>query len=209
MITINITEYVSPKGIVHIEGPVIGEYLIKLDFDSTLNNFRNAFKQKHSLANIADAPDGVIYIATHYNKVIGYITFHKPDPNTRWLAHPQILELGAIEVAPEWRNCKIAKNILLAAFGNSIMEDYIVVTMEYCWHWDLDRSGLSIWNYQKMLTGLFSVVGLKKTSTNDPEILENPANVLMSRIGKNVSFKMIKFFNALRFDDDFKDPCPD
>lgn len=54
--------------------------------------------------------------------------------------------------------------------------------MEYFWHWDLEGSCFSVWEYQRMLTGLFGSVGLQKVSTNDLEITEHPANVLMARV---------------------------
>jgi acetoin utilization protein AcuA len=90
------------------------------------------------------------------------------------------------------------------AFTNPLMKKRIVVTMEYCWHWDLEGSGLNLWNYQKMLTGLFGSVGLCKVSTNDPEIMEHPANVLMARIGDEVPVEMVESFDVLRFDDSFR-----
>lgn len=188
------------KGTIDIEGPVTGEYLSGLDFDENLHNFRIAKKQKKCLCEIADSPDGLIYIARFCNTVVAYVTFHNPDPCTRWVKHPLVLELGAIEVSPFWRKHKIARHILRFAFSNPLMRERIVVTMEYCWHWDLEGSGLTLWNYQRLLTGLFGTVGLHKISTNDPEIAEHPANVLMARIGENVPREDAALFDALRFE---------
>ena len=31
------------------------------------------------------------------------------------------------------------------------MEDYLVITTEYYWHWDLKGTGLNVWDYRKMM----------------------------------------------------------
>ncbi|MCL6609986.1 MAG: GNAT family N-acetyltransferase [Peptococcaceae bacterium] len=194
------TQFHCEKGPIVIEGPVTGEYVSGLEFDERLNNFRVARKQKDCLCEIADSPDGLLYIARHFNTIIGYVTFHDPDPLTRWVKHPKILELGAVEVSPSWRGQKIARHMLRLAFANPLMRERIVITMEYCWHWDLEGCGMNLWNYQKMLTSLFGSAGLMKVSTNDPEITEHPANVLMARIGEDVSQEMIDLFDMIRFE---------
>ncbi len=192
-------QFQCDKGIVFIEGPVAGEYLENLEFDENLNNFRKAPKQKTSLCEIAGSPDGMIYIARSLDTVVGYVSFHNPDPYTRWSIHPLVLELGAIEISPQWRKCRLGRNLLRGAFSNPLMQSRIVITMEYCWHWDLEGNGLNLWSYQRMLTGLFGSAGLEKTSTNDPEIMEHPANILMARIGEDVPREYVEMFEALRF----------
>jgi acetoin utilization protein AcuA len=192
-------EFETPKGPVDFEGPVNGPYIESLEINQNLNNFRPARIQKKALINIAGLPDGMIFIARYRNEIIGYITFHKADEYTRWSRHPKVLEMGGIEISPDWRQCKVGENLLKVAFMNKNLEDFIVITMEYCWHWDLRNSNLDVWDYQRMLTKLFARVGLNKTTTDDPDIIEHPANVLMSRIGKNISQEDIMLFESLRF----------
>ena len=81
------------------------------------------------------------------------------------------------------------------------MEDFIVVTLEFCWHWDLKGNGLEIFEYQKMLEKLFGMVNLKRRATDDPDITEHPANVLMVRYGNNVSTKDILLFEDMLFEE--------
>ncbi|MFZ5647153.1 MAG: GNAT family N-acetyltransferase [Bacillota bacterium] len=188
------------RGVITITGPVAAEYLHGLDFDEGLCNFRAARKQKQCLCEIACSPDGFLYIAKHQNIVVGYVTFHCPDPYTRWSKHPLVLELGAIEVSPKWRNYKVGRLLLQGAFKNPLMKERIVLTMEYCWHWDLENSKMSTWQYQLMLTKLFGSVGLQKVDTDDPEILEHPANVLMVRIGENVPAEHVELFEKMRYE---------
>ncbi len=182
-----------------IEGPVSVEHLKKLYLNKELDSFRPPEKQKAALEEIACLPEGMVYIARRSLEVIGYITFHYPDSYSRWSKHKKVLELGAIEVSPSWRKIGVGKNLLKKAFSNPILEDYIVITVEFCWHWDLDRSGLTVYEYQKMLEKFFGLVGLKKRATDDPDITEHPANVLMARAGRNVSKSNLILFEAMLF----------
>ncbi|MFZ5645200.1 MAG: GNAT family N-acetyltransferase [Bacillota bacterium] len=189
----------TPKGQVNIEGPVSGEYIQTLNMNPNLRNFRPAEKQKEALIKITGMPEAMVYIARHESEIIGYVTFHEADEYTRWSKHPKVLEMGGIEISPDWRKCNVGDNLMRVSYSHPKLEDYIVITMEYCWHWDLRSSNLDVWEYQKMLTKLFARVGLNKIATDDPDIIEHPANVLMARIGKNVSRDDVMKFEAMRF----------
>lgn len=189
----------TTNGTVHIEGPVSHTYLNSLTFNDKLNIFRPYNKQKEALMEIINLPQGMIYIARHDREVIGYVTFHYPDDYSRWIKHSRILELGGIEISSDWRRCKVAQNLLDTAFNNSNLDNYIVITQEFCWHWDLKNTGLDIYTYRKMLSGLFATVGMKVVGTDDPDICEHPANVLMARCGKNVIKQDLMLFESLRY----------
>ncbi|WP_034629307.1 GNAT family N-acetyltransferase [Desulfotruncus alcoholivorax] len=182
-----------------IEGPVEPSYILDLEMSQNLCIFREPAKQQKALAEIAGSDDGMVYIIRENNTIIGYVTFHNPDKYSRWSKHPSIMELGAIEVSPKYRGHKLGSRLLKYAFANPIMEEKIVITIEFCWHWDLDNTGLDIWKYQKMLSKLFGSVGLVRIPTDDPEILEHIANVLMARFGSKVSEEDIKRFEEMQF----------
>ncbi|MEW6274372.1 MAG: GNAT family N-acetyltransferase [Bacillota bacterium] len=190
----------TPRGVVTLSGPVSSQCLQELAFAEGLRNFRPAQRQKEALVKIAGLPEGMVYVALHDKTAIGYVTFHRPHKYSRWFKHPRILEVGTIEVDPEWRKFKIAKKLLALAFSNPVLEEYIVITTEFCWHWDLARARLDVWQYQKMLAGLFATVGLQRVSTDDPAILEHPANVLMVKFGKYISKADLELFARLRFE---------
>lgn len=189
----------TSKGTVIVEGPVDADYISTLEINKTLNNFRNAKRQKEALMHIANLPEGLVYISRHEQEIIGYVVFHYPNEYSRWIRHPRIFELGAIEVSREWQKRGIAKEILKEAFDNSTLEDYIIITTEFYWHWDLKNSGLDVWSYQRMLKNVFGSVGFKRRHTDDPEILEHQANMLMVRIGNNVSQNHINMFEELTY----------
>lgn len=195
-------EVFTADGSVFLEGPVRGSYVLKWDFDEQLDNFRAPRKQQKALAGIADSPDGLLYIIRSGDSIVGYVSFHNPDPCSRWCKHPKVLELGAIEISPAFRNNKLGIKLLQLAFSNPVMEKNVVITTEYCWHWDLDNTGLDVWSYQRMLAKVFGSVGLNYTQTDDPDICEHVANVLMVRYGKDLSPKEVEQFKSLLFSGD-------
>ncbi len=195
----NKKEINTPQGQVIIEGPVERDYIAALLIDPNLSNFRNPARQKEALMIVAESPEGMIYIARHGKTIIGYLSFHSPSPYTRWSRHPRILELGAIEVSAPWRRLGIASALLKEAFQNENLEEYIVIVCEFQQHWDLRGTRMNAWNYQRMLTRLYGSVGFKKRRTDDPEILEHPANMLLVRFGSKLNNVYIKAFEELTY----------
>lgn len=195
----------TPRGTIYIEGPVGGELLESLTINQKLSNFRAPERQYESMVIVANSPEGMVYIARLDKEIVGYVLFHYPSQYSRWSKHPRILELGAIEVSQEYKRLGIGTTLLKAAFKNPIMEEYVVITTEFFWHWDIKNSGLDVMSYQRMLTKLFSVVDFKKRRTDDPDILEHPANMLMVRFGSQVSSTYIKAFNELTYQNSLVD----
>lgn len=137
--------------------------------------------------------------------IVGYVTFHYPDEMERWSQGrmPDLIELGAIEVANAYRSMKLGSRMINTAFEDSQMEKYIVFTTEYYWHWDLKSSGLSVWDYRKMMERLMQTVDMVWYATDDPEICSHPANCLMVRIGKEVPIESEELFDRIRFQQRF------
>lgn len=189
----------TSRGLIHFEGPCSDDYISRLTMDEGLRNFRPPARQQEALMLISNLSEGKVFIARFQDIIIGYVTFHYPDDYSRWSKHPYVLELGAVEVSPEWRKDKLAQILLSEAFSHEFVEQHIIITIEFCWHWDLKKSGLSIFDYQKMLTRLFSSVGLNKRATDDPDITEHPANVMRVRFGQKVSKEAIQKFEEITF----------
>lgn len=184
-----------------IEGPVPPETLERYPFHEGLVAFRSPEKQREAMIGIARLPEGRVIIARTEDMIIGYVSFLHPDPLERWSegGMENLLELGAIEVAAPYRKYGVAKAMLKTAFDDPAMENYIVISTEYYWHWDLKGTGLSVWEYRKMMEKVMGSVGLEWYATDDPEITAHPANCLMVRIGKNVPLESIEQFDRLRF----------
>ncbi|PAV30133.1 N-acetyltransferase [Virgibacillus profundi] len=191
----------TPNGTIVIEGPLNSKELENFYFHEHLTAFRPAEKQFKALLGIADFPEGRIIIARTEDTIIGYVTYLHPDPMERWseFKMKDLIELGAIEVIPKYRGAGVASGLLKLSMMDDFMENYIVISTEYYWHWDLDRTRLSVWDYRKVMEKMMAAGGLLPAPTDDPEIISHPANCLMVRIGKNVSEESIKQFDKLRF----------
>lgn len=184
-----------------IEGPISATTLSELEFHEDLIAFRPPKEQQEALIEIAKLPEGRILIARDEKMVVGYVTYLYPDPLERWSQGnmENLLELGAIEVIPKYRRCKVGKSLLTLSMQDDAMEDYIIITTEYYWHWDLKGTGLSVWEYRKIMEKMMNAGGLEWYATDDPEICSHPANCLMVRIGKRVDRESIQRFDQIRF----------
>ena len=194
-------EIITSKGNLFIEGPVSPEKLAEYEFHDDLTAFRPGPQQHKALVEIARLPEGRIIIARHQNMIVGYITYLYPDPLERWSEGnmDNLIELGAIEVSPQFRGCEVGKNMLSVSMMDDAMEDYIIITTEYYWHWDLKRTGLTVWEYRRVLEKMMNSVGLEWYATDDPEISCHPANCLMVKIGKRIKTDSIEKFDHVRF----------
>ncbi|MFC4409763.1 GNAT family N-acetyltransferase [Chungangia koreensis] len=184
-----------------IEGPVSAEDLSGLHFHKDLTSFRQPDQQHRAIVEIADLPEGRILIARDLDTIVGYVTFLYPDPLERWSQGKMenLLELGAIEVIPKYRGAGVGKNLLRVSMMDDAMEDYIIITTEYYWHWDLKGTKLNVWEYRKVMEKMMNAGGLEYYATDDPEISSHPANCLMARIGKRIHQESVQQFDQLRF----------
>lgn len=193
--------HMTAHGQIIIEGPMSASDLKKYHFHDALTAFRPAKEQFKAILKIADFTEGRMIIARTDSTIIGYVTYLHPDPLERWSAFEidHLLVLGAIEVIPEYRGAKVASKLLELSMFDKFMENYIIISTEYYWHWDLQGTGLSIWDYRKIMERMMKAGGLAPTRTDDPEINSHPANCLMVRIGNRVPQKSIEQFDKLRF----------
>ncbi|ANA81781.1 N-acetyltransferase [Paenibacillus glucanolyticus] len=184
-----------------IEGPVPPEQLSELTMHPDLKAFRRPGEQHEALVEIAGLPEGRIIITRDRNMIVGYVTFHYPDEQERWSEGnmKDLIELGAIEVANDYRSLGLGQQMIKTAFQDGQMEQYIVFTTEYYWHWDLKGSGLNVWDYRKMMERLMKVVDMEWYATDDPEICSHPANCLMVKIGRHVPLSSQEQFDRIRF----------
>ncbi|GGA21608.1 GNAT family N-acetyltransferase [Paenibacillus physcomitrellae] len=197
----SINDLSEKTGYVIVEGPVAPDQLRRLVMHPDLDAFRPPSEQLEALLEIAGLPEGRIIIARQDNVILGYVTFHYPDEMERWSegSMEDLLELGAIEVADAYRGCGLGSAMLRTAFEQEQLESYIVFTTEYYWHWDLKKSGLSVWEYRRMMEKLMQTVNMVWYATDDPEICSHPANCLMVRMGRDVPLSSQEQFDRIRF----------
>ena len=188
-------------GTVIVEGPVPAEQLATYTLHENLTAFRPPKQQHEALVGIAKLDEGRIIIARNGDIIVGYVTYLYPDPLERWSEDriDNMIELGAIEVIPDYRGTGMGKKLLEVSFMGDEMEDYLVITTEYYWHWDLKGTGLNVWDYRKMMENMMSITHFEYYATDDPEITSHPANCLMARVGKRVGQDTMERFDKLRF----------
>ncbi|MCT2535004.1 GNAT family N-acetyltransferase [Aquibacillus koreensis] len=191
----------SDSGPIIVEGPLTSSDLRHCTFHEKLTAFRPANKQFQALIEIAELEEGRILVCRDGTMIVGYVTFLFPDPLERWSTFnmKNLLELGAIEIAPGYRGLKLGSSLIEVAMMDEMMEHYIVISTEYYWHWDLKETQLSVWDYRKIMEKMMSAGGLTPAPTDDMEIISHPANCLMVRIGKHVPNESITLFDRLRF----------
>ncbi|WP_096152931.1 MULTISPECIES: GNAT family N-acetyltransferase [Bacillus] len=203
--TYNAQEIKTPHGRVIVEGPVSSQKLASYEFHEDLVAFRPPAQQHAALVEIAKLPEGRIIIARMDDLIVGYVTYLYPDPMERWSEGniENLIELGAIEVIPAFRGFSVGKTLLRVSMMDEMMENYIVITTEYYWHWDLKGTGLNVWDYRKVMEKMMHAGGLEYYATDEPEISSHPANCLMARIGKNIKPESVQQFDQLRFKNRF------
>jgi len=199
--TYNAMELKTKHGQLIIEGPISATDIARYDFHEHLVAFRPPAQQHKAVIGIAKLPEGRILIARDNMTIVGYVTFLYPDPLERWSQGQMsnLIELGAIEVIPKYRGTGVGKSLLRVSMMDDKMEDYITITTEYYWHWDLKGTGLNVWEYRKIMEKMMTAGGLEYFATDDPEISSHPANCLMAKIGSRIDSESIQRFDQLRF----------
>lgn len=196
-----IKEVQTEKGLLIVKAPVSAEEVNSLNIDPGLKAFRAPESQKEALAEIAGLSEGRLSIAINEGTIVGYVTFHFPDEFERWgqAKMDNLLELGAIEVTREWRKSHVSRHLLEVSFMDNTLEDFIIISTEYYWHWDLKGTGLDVWQYKDVMQKVLGAVGMQNAATDEPEIASHAANSLMVRIGENVPIESVIKFETMRF----------
>ncbi|MET3109703.1 GNAT family N-acetyltransferase [Salinicoccus halitifaciens] len=188
-----------------VEGPASHEMLSSCTFDEGLDAFRVPEEQYEALLEISELEEGRVIIAREGTHIVGYVTYHYPDPMERWSDGnlPYLLELGAVEITLDHRSGGIGKKMIQLSMEDPFVENYIIITTEYYWHWDLKNTGLDVYEYKDIMIRLMASAGFEVYQTNDPEISAHPANTLMARVGKNITRDQMMEFDKIRFKNRF------
>ncbi|MGE4091766.1 MAG: GNAT family N-acetyltransferase [Candidatus Binatia bacterium] len=181
------------------------EFLRTLSIEEGIGRFaryRSIISGLDTLLRVATMPDANVTVAlSPSGQIIGYIECSYPDAIEGWKANSDGLcyELGAIEVSRNWRHCGVGRAMVSWLLTDSFLETKIFFLTGYSWHWDTDQTGLSIYAYRNMLVRLFRPFGFRVYLTNNPEIAMSSANVLMARIGEQVTSQQIERFHHMLF----------
>lgn len=197
--SINVTKP-TPLGQLKISGPVSIEKMSSLSLTDGLRSFRQPHRQHAALTELTAQPDGLVFTVALANKIVAYASFHKPDyPWWQVRSFPKLIELGSIETDPAWRKMGLGKALLDTVFNNDgflYFEDFVVMAAHFVQSWDLKTTGMTPWAYRQFMIAFFSNFAFTAWETIDPEIREHPSNILLARIGNNISAEEISIFTS-------------
>jgi acetoin utilization protein AcuA len=164
--------------------------------------YRSIISGIETLATVAALPDANVTIAlSPAGQIIGYIECSYPDAIEGWRDNADGLcyELGAIEVSRNWRQLGLGRAMTTLILADPFIETKVFFLTGYCWHWDLDQTRLSAYAYRNMLVRLFRPFGFRVYLTTNPEIRMSSANVLMARLGQQITTAQIERFQKMLF----------
>ena len=174
--------------------------LARLVPDPQLDRFRPPASQLAALVDIAADPHGTVTALVADERLLGYAAFHPPSAIEAW-GHDrtgELIELGAVEVAPALRGRGWAERLLTESFAGGRFDPTVVFATLYAWHYDLRRSGLTDVAYRRMLERLYRSAGLELYPTSDEDVRSSPANALMARVGPQAPPEVVEEFHRLR-----------
>src|SRR5699024_11574768 len=121
------------EGTFIIEGPVSRENLELMTFDDGLSAFRQPNDQFIAIKEISELKEGRIFVIRKHDHIVGYVTYHYPDPLERWSDGnlEYLIELGAIEISLPYRHLHLGSKLIRLSLADDEYEDYIVLTNEY------------------------------------------------------------------------------
>jgi acetoin utilization protein AcuA len=195
----------SPHGTIRILRVCPPDFLRTLPLEEGIGRFahyRSIISGVSTLVTVAALPDANVTVALcPAGQIIGYVECSYPDPLEGWRDNADGLcyELGAIEVSRNWRRLGLARAMIALIIADPFIETKICFLTGYCWHWDLDQTGLSAYAYRNMLVRLFRPFDFRVYLTTNPEITLSSTNVLMARIGKQVTPAQIERFQKMLF----------
>jgi acetoin utilization protein AcuA len=142
----------------------------------------------------------VTLVIAEPNVIVGYGLCWYPDSDERWAALGDLMyEMAGVEVSRNYRGLKVGRLIMDVAMDDLFFEDKITYMQGFSWHWDLEGSGLNAAQYRKLMMDLYRPYGFREVYTNEPNICLREENVLMIRVGSNVSPEDQRKFRHLRF----------
>ncbi len=175
-----------------------------LVLDSGLGQFAHyssLIQKLEVFERLVSEEDGrVVLVLKDAKMVVAYMACRYPEPGDRWRKLDGIMyEFSAIEVSRNFRKLGIAGAMMDATMADGSLEEKISFINGYCWHWDVDGSGLSLVRYRKMLLEFLKPFGFQEYYTNEPNIALREENLFMARVGSRVSPEDQQRFRKLRF----------
>ncbi len=195
----------TPSGNVLIRSFCKPDEINQYTFDNQFgvnDDYKSLYTRRESLAESAVLGGANVVLALAESKnIIGYGVMAYPDSGERWaeLGPKIMMEVKVIEVCRTWRSVGIAPRMLKMMLNYPQVEHKIIYMVGYSWTWDLAGTHMTAGQYREKLCDLFQPAGFQEYETNEPNVCLKPENILMCRIGKNISQMVKDRFKWLRF----------
>ena len=184
------------------------EQISSLSFENTFTKYPSynpIISSKKTLTKAAEQPDTNVTLAFNTeNEVFGFAVLEFPTSENRWVKVGEkiMMEVSLIEISRPWRSLGVSQKLFDYLLDHPQKESRIMYMVGYSWTWDLEGSGLQPMEYRGMLIKLFKTQGFNSVQTNEPNVLLRPENLFMARIGTNITEKIKKRFNLVKFNID-------
>lgn len=193
--------YRTPTGPLFLRSCCSPSFVADLQVDEGLCAFARRSEREHqlllTLAGQSDTWLTLAYTAT--GKIVGQATL--APVYAWWQGIGKAYEI-AVEVSSGWRNLGIAHQLLSHALDFASLEEYLILSLGFSWHWDYKEQGMTPFQYREMIVNLFAAHGFVEYLTSEPNIRENPANVMLARLGSHFAQEsMERFYERLLLSD--------
>lgn len=153
---------------------------------------RRPEREYQLLLDLARRPGNVLALAyTPDNVIVGQVTL---APTCGWWQGlPNTYEI-AIEVSSFWRRLGLARQLLRVALDLATLEHLILLATGFVWHWDLVGLDLHPFRYRALVAHLFASHAFVEYLTEEPNVCDDRANILLARIGSQVDRQLVNQF---------------
>ena len=168
-----------------------------LQVDEGLRAFARTPEREHELLlKLARQPENRLTLAySPAGKIVGQVTL---APLDGWWQSIEKAHEIAVEVSPTYRNLGVAHQLLSQALDFDAVEESLIIGLGLSWHWDYTGLGMSRFQYREVIARLFAAHGFAEYMTSEPNIRMDPANILVTRLGRSVGEeRMNRFFERL------------
>ena len=187
----------TPAGTLFLQNGCSPGLVEHLRADPGLKAFTRRAEREHELLlTLAQRLDSDVTLAyTLGGEIVGEVSLAPAD--SWWQGLGQIDEI-AVQVSSRWRRLGIASHLLALALSQECVEERIIIAMGLSWHWDTRGLELTNYCYRQLIGRLFARFGFAEYLTSEPNISDDPANMFLARIGRQVKREtMDRFFSRL------------
>ncbi len=181
--------YTTSAGPIYLRERCPATFVEQLRPDEGLHAFARTPEREHGLLlKIASSAKSELALAyTGTGAIVGQITLAEAES---WWQEAGVCREVAIEISAGWRKLGVARSLIELVGAREDLEGWILLAMGFSWHWETEQLGLHNTRY------LLAPYGFVEYLTNEPNLRDDPANILLARIGKRVEQTALNQFYA-------------